>query len=141
VSSGTFGWRGTPHREHTGSGGGRIAAWQSAHRQEEWPGWSGASHASHAAGSTQSRRRRSQDRIDDLAGAGSSLLVVLVASMQSGAGPVEPAEVEAVRNFLAGLLLGALGMYWYLTQGDYVRTTVSRYWARASSSPVLPRSR
>jgi hypothetical protein len=44
-----------------------------------------------------------------------------------------------MRNFLAGLLLGATAMYWYLTQGDFVRMTVSHYWVEASSPPPTPR--
>jgi hypothetical protein len=41
-----------------------------------------------------------------------------------------------VRNFLAGLLLGALSTYWYLTQGSEIRVMVEDFWARASSAPA-----
>jgi hypothetical protein len=43
-----------------------------------------------------------------------------------------------VRNFLAGLLLGVLVAYWYLTDGASVRTTVSDLWERASAPPRPP---
>jgi hypothetical protein len=41
-----------------------------------------------------------------------------------------------VRNFLAGLLLGVLSTYYYLTQGSEVRLMVEALWARASSAPA-----
>jgi hypothetical protein len=40
-----------------------------------------------------------------------------------------------VRNFLAGLLLGVLGTYWYMTQGDRLRVVAQELWTRASSPP------
>jgi hypothetical protein len=44
-----------------------------------------------------------------------------------------------VRNFLAGLVLGWLGAYWYYTQGDYVRSLVSDVWQHASEPPPVAR--
>jgi hypothetical protein len=41
-----------------------------------------------------------------------------------------------VRNFLAGVFLGVLGTYWYLTQGERVRAIVEDLWAQASSPPA-----
>jgi hypothetical protein len=49
--------------------------------------------------------------------------------------------VEArVRNFLAGLLLGTLVTYWYLTDGGPIRTAVADFWERASAPPPAERS-
>jgi hypothetical protein len=45
-------------------------------------------------------------------------------------------EVEAVKNFLAGLLLGTLVTYFYLTDGGALRATVDDWWVRASSPPA-----
>ncbi len=46
-----------------------------------------------------------------------------------------------MKNFLAGLLLGMLATYWYLTDGASVRTTVSDLWERASAPPRPPAAR
>jgi hypothetical protein len=40
---------------------------------------------------------------------------------------------------LAGLLLGILGTYWYLTEGDRVREVVEDFWSRASRPPAAAR--
>jgi hypothetical protein len=50
-------------------------------------------------------------------------------------------EVRAVKNFLAGLLLGTLVTYWYLTDGGSIRTALDEWWERASSPPPSARSR
>jgi len=41
-----------------------------------------------------------------------------------------------VRNFLAGLMLGVLATYWYLTQMPYTHTLLAEMWERASSAPA-----
>jgi len=46
---------------------------------------------------------------------------------------------SAVRNFLAGLLLGWFATYWYLTQGDYLRMVAWRMWVRASAPSGIAR--
>jgi hypothetical protein len=46
-----------------------------------------------------------------------------------------------VKNFLVGLLIGVLGTYWFLTQGDTVRDTIGYWWARASAPPATQRHR
>jgi hypothetical protein len=40
-----------------------------------------------------------------------------------------------VRNFVAGLLLGVLTTYWYLTQMPYTHSLLGEMWERASQSP------
>jgi len=42
---------------------------------------------------------------------------------------------RTVKNFLIGLFVGVVCTYWYLTQGDYVRSELGRWWARASAPP------
>lgn len=44
-----------------------------------------------------------------------------------------------MKDFVVGLLLGLLAMYWYLTQGDTIRMAVESMWARASSAPPVAR--
>jgi hypothetical protein len=46
-----------------------------------------------------------------------------------------------VKNFFVGLLLGVLGTYWFLTQGDTVRNAIGDWWARASAPPAVQRRR
>jgi len=41
-----------------------------------------------------------------------------------------------MRNFLAGMLLGTLATYWYLTHGGNIRASIADLWAEASSPPV-----
>jgi hypothetical protein len=41
-----------------------------------------------------------------------------------------------VRNFLAGLVLGVLGTYWYLTQMSYTQSLLGEMWDRASRPPA-----
>lgn len=50
--------------------------------------------------------------------------------MQGGVG-----EGGAVRNFLAGLMLGWLATYWYLTQMPYTHSLLGEMWERASEPP------
>jgi len=45
-------------------------------------------------------------------------------------------EGERMRNFLTGLLLGLLSMYWYQSQNNWLRATVEDLWARASAPPT-----
>jgi len=52
--------------------------------------------------------------------------------MQGGA-----AEEGAVRNFVAGLLLGVLATYWYLVQMPYTRALIAELWERASEPPAI----
>lgn len=40
-----------------------------------------------------------------------------------------------MKNFLVGLIVGLLSMYWYLTQMDNTRTALGDMWDRASSGP------
>jgi hypothetical protein len=48
-----------------------------------------------------------------------------------------------MRNFLGGLLLGALATYWCLTNAERVRATMHDLWERASSAPpaTAPKAR
>ena len=41
-----------------------------------------------------------------------------------------------MRNFLAGLMLGVLATYWYLTQIPYTHTLLDDWWERASRPPA-----
>ena len=41
-----------------------------------------------------------------------------------------------MKNFLAGVLLGSMATYLYLTAGTDVREMIHEMWARASSAPV-----
>ena len=49
------------------------------------------------------------------------------------------AERRAMRNFLAGLLLGLAGMYWYIYQKDDFVLQVENWFAEASYDPGGPR--
>ena len=40
-----------------------------------------------------------------------------------------------MRNFLAGLMLGVLATYWYLTQMPYTHSLAGEWWERASRPP------
>ena len=44
-----------------------------------------------------------------------------------------------MRNFLAGLLLGVLSTYWYLTQMTYTQSLLAEMWERASRAPAVAR--
>jgi hypothetical protein len=46
-----------------------------------------------------------------------------------------------IKNFWTGLLIGAAGMYWYLTQADTLRATLWDIWERASAAPPIPTRR
>jgi hypothetical protein len=41
-----------------------------------------------------------------------------------------------MRNFLTGLVLGLLAMYWYQSQHNWLRAALEDLWARASAPPV-----
>ncbi|MFN8545875.1 MAG: hypothetical protein U0807_16960 [Candidatus Binatia bacterium] len=40
-----------------------------------------------------------------------------------------------MKNFWMGVLIGALAMYWFMTQGAGLQDAISDLWARASSPP------
>lgn len=44
-------------------------------------------------------------------------------------------EVEAVKNFLAGLLLGTMITYLYFTGGGSLRGLLDEWWTEASAPP------
>jgi hypothetical protein len=41
-----------------------------------------------------------------------------------------------MRNFLTGLVVGLLSMYWYQSQQNWLRATLEDLWARASAPPT-----
>ena len=45
-----------------------------------------------------------------------------------------------MKNFVAGLLIGVLATYWYLTQRDYTQSLMVEMWSRASRPPAAPRA-
>jgi hypothetical protein len=45
-------------------------------------------------------------------------------------------EVGAVKNFLAGLLLGTMITYLYMTGGGSLRGLLDEWWAEASAPPA-----